>query len=97
MIRSSSDHDVFSWIYKTYKYFLAVEKYDIIMATENIICFEILTQEFDTLFDYTFQEGSKLKLLNINIIKNKYGISIDQTDHIIKKIIQEYWGTKTKE
>ena len=38
----------------------------------------------------------KLKLLNINIIQGKYVISIDQTDHIIKNIIQEYWVTKTK-
>ena len=59
------------------------------MVTEHIICFEILTQEFDTLFDYTFQEGSKIKLLNINIIQGKYGISIDQTYHIMKNIIQE--------
>ena len=53
-------------------------------------------QEFDNLFDYTFQEGEKLKLLNINIIQSKYGISIDQTDHIMKNIIQEYWGTNKK-
>ena len=26
-----------------------------------------------------------------------YGIGIDQKDHIIKNIIQGYWGTKTKE
>ena len=54
------------------------------MAKENIICFERITQEFYTLFDYTFQEGSKIKLLNINTIQGKYGISIDQTDHIMK-------------
>ena len=64
------------------------------MATENKICFEILVQEFDTLFDYTLQEGSKLKLLDINIVQGKYGISIDQTDHIMKNFIQEYWGGK---
>ena len=44
-----------------------------------MICFEILTQEFDTLFDYKLQESAKLKLLNITIIQIKYGISIDQT------------------
>ena len=60
------------------------------MATENMICFERLTKEFDTLFDYTFQEVSKLKLLNIKTIQSKYGISIDQTYHIMKNIIQEY-------
>ena len=54
------------------------------MTTDNRICFERLTQKFDTLFDYSFEEVSKLKLLNINMIKMKYGISIEQKDHIIK-------------
>ena len=30
------------------------------------------------------------------MIQSKYGISIEQTDHIMKNIIQEYWVTKTK-
>ena len=46
----------------------------------------------NALFDYTFQEGKKLKLLNINIIKISHDISINYTDNIIKNIIQEYWG-----
>ena len=58
------------------------------MATENVIFIERLTQLFDTLVDYNFQKGSKLKLLNINIIQSKYDISIDQTDHTMKNIIQ---------
>ena len=41
-------------------------------------------QEFDTIFDYTFQKGPKLKLLNIKIIQGKYGIDIEQTDQIMK-------------
>ena len=44
MIRRSSDHAVFSWFYKNYKYFLDVETDDILMATENILFFERLTQ-----------------------------------------------------
>ena len=55
IIRSSSDHAVFSWVYINYKFFLVYDTDDIIMATHNIICFEILMQEFDTLFDHTFQ------------------------------------------
>ena len=66
------------------------------MATKNIICFEKLTKEFDILFDYTFQEGSKLKLLKIKIIQSKYGVIIDQKYHIMIKVIQEYWGTKKR-
>ena len=54
MIRSSSDHAVFSWIYKNYEYFLAVKTDDIFMETQNIIFFEILMQEFNTLLDYKF-------------------------------------------
>ena len=55
------------------------------MITHNTILFEILTKTFDTMFDYTFKEGAKLKLLNINIIQSKHDINIDQTDHINKR------------
>ena len=58
------------------------------METENIIFFEISTQEYENIFDHTFQEGSKLKLLNINIILGKYVISTDQAYQIKKSIIQ---------
>ena len=49
------------------------------METHNIICFERMTKEFDTIFDYTFQEESKLKLFNITMIQSEHGINIDQT------------------
>ena len=78
------------------KSFLAVEIDDILMETQNMIYFEISLWEFDTLFEYIFQEVPKLKNLNINIIQIEYAISIDQTEHIIKNIIQEYWVTNTK-
>ena len=68
MIISSSEHAFFSWTYKTYKLILSVDTYDIIMATQNIILFERLTKDFDTLFDFNFKEGSKLKLLSITMI-----------------------------
>ena len=55
MIRSSSDYAIFSWVYKTYKSFLAFETDDILMAIVNIIWFEIIAQDSDTLFEYTFQ------------------------------------------
>ena len=58
------------------------------METQSSIWFEIQIQWFETLFEYTFQERQKLKILNINIIQIEYGISIDQTYHIIKNIIK---------
>ena len=66
------------------------------MTEENRICFERLAQEFDTLFDYNFQEVQKLNLLNISIIQSKYGISIYQTDHIIKVLFNNIGGKREK-
>ena len=45
-------------------------------------------QGFDALFGYTVQEWPKQNLLNIKIIQSEHIISIDQTDNIIKNIIQ---------
>ena len=69
MIRSSSDHAVFSLVYINYKSFLDVETNFILMETHTMIFFEGLMQEFDTIFYYTFQEGPNLNLLDINIIQ----------------------------
>ena len=94
MIKSLSDHAVFSWIYKTFKSFLAVDTYDLLVATQNRIFLERLIKEFDNMFYYNSQEGAKLKLLNITIILSEHAISIGQTNHIINEIIHEFWGTK---
>ena len=32
----------------------------------------------------------------MNIIQSENGIIIDQTDYVIKNIIQKYWVTKTR-
>ena len=65
MISSSYEYDVFTWTYQTYKYICTLETNDILMDTQHRVLFEILTQEFDTLYDYTFQEVAKLNLLNL--------------------------------
>ena len=56
-------------------------------GNREYIFFEILTQEFGTIFDYIFQEIPTLKLLNISIIQGKYVISIYQKYHIIKILL----------
>ena len=40
------------------------------MAAQKKFLFERATQEFDTYFDYTFQEGPNINLLNITLIKS---------------------------
>ena len=71
-----------------YKSFLEVDTDDIIVETQNMICFERLMQEFDSIFGYTLQEGQKLELFKIIIIQSEHGISIDQKGNIIKNTIQ---------
>ena len=63
-----------------------VDTDEILIATHNRILFEIWMQEFGDLFDYTFQEGPKLNILNIYMIQSEHGISINQKDHIITNI-----------
>ena len=95
MIRSSSDHAVFLWVYNNYKPFLAVETYDILMAKENIICFERTTQEFDTIFDYTSQEVSNLKPSKLTLLKVNMASLL--TIHIIsRRILFKSIGDKKK-
>ena len=54
------------------------------------IFFEILKQEFDTVLDFTFQEGPNLNLHNIYINQIKFGFCILETYHTMKRIIQMY-------
>ena len=49
------------------KSILLVEIYYILMETKYRIFFEILTQEFDIIFDYNLQSGPKIELLSITI------------------------------
>ena len=49
------------------------------MATHNMILFERITKYPAALFDYAFQEGTKINCLNITIFQIVYGIIIDQT------------------
>ena len=43
------------------------------------------------MFDYIFQEGRHLNILNLSIIQIKCEIIIHQKYHIIKNILEEYW------
>ena len=86
---------IMSWLTKINFYHCKNDQ-NILLSCCNRFVIERLTQEFDTPFEYNLQKESKLKPLNIDIIQSKYDISVDQTYHIMKNIIQEYWGTKMK-
>ena len=64
------------------------------MANQRRDDFDCLCQEFNTISDYIFQDGLHLKLIYLSIFHIKYIISIDQTEHIIKIILDKYWKGK---
>jgi len=88
---------VFSWTYKNYKSLLALATDDILIATQHKTCVDRHRSELDDMFDYTFKQGNVLKFLNIRIIQSIHGISIDQTEHIIKTIVNAYWKDTPRE
>lgn len=102
MIRSTCDHGIFTWNYKgddtlatnqtiNHKAIICLATDDILIFTNNIICYQRIRMSFDPLFDYSYQQGPLLKFLNMRIIQSNHGISIDQTNHIQKNILQDYW------
>ena len=71
MIRKFSNNAVFDWDYKTYKPFFLVDTDNILMATKHVTFFEKMTQEFETLFDYTVNNVIADKNVITNVM-NKY-------------------------
>jgi hypothetical protein len=43
------------------------------------------------LFDFTLQEGAILRFLNLQIVQIPVGISINQTECIVKTILEPYF------
>ena len=103
MKHSSSDYGVFTWTYTgddTIKPTNSVQHHailclatdDILMWTDNTSCFHRLRLALDSVLEYTFQDGPVLKFLNIRIVQSNHGISLDQTQHIVSNILDDYWN-----
>ena len=48
-----------------------------------------LLDKFGDLFSFKVKRGIELQFLNFRIIQSEQGISIDQTNHIIQKIMND--------
>ena len=60
-----------------------------LLSTQPRSLFEHLHQELEIIFNYTYQEVSKLKLLNLIIIQIKYRIVIYHMDNIVHNILDK--------
>lgn len=82
------------WTYNKFKSLIALATDDNLVATQHQSCVDKIRATIDDMFDYTYNTGTQLKFLNLNIIQSSFGISIDQTQHIQKNVIDEYWKDK---
>ena len=96
---------MFSWIYTgddtlapkdscRYKGIICLATDDILLIAENKILFSRLKLEFDSCFKFTTQDGPIIRFLNFRIIQSHHGISIDQTEHTLQNILDDYWRDK---
>jgi hypothetical protein len=93
MVCSSSDHGDFTWTIHRESIYLALATDDILVCSKTCTLFQLLKQALEKLFDLTCAEGSKIKLLNLQIVQSHAGISFDQTDHVHLTILEEYFRT----
>ena len=69
---------------------------DIIDMSKSEWPIDKLQNRFGDLFSFKIKRGIELQFLNSRIIQSEYGISIDQTDHIIKSILDKYFDKDEK-
>jgi hypothetical protein len=91
MIRCSCDHGVFIWNLPTETCYTALETDDLLFLSKTRAPFLQLKQELEKLFDLTICEGNVLKFLNLRIVQSPARISFDQTQHIQRTILSEYF------
>jgi hypothetical protein len=93
MIRTSTEHGVFTWSFN------GIEQCYLVLATDDILflyktrtTFLTLRRELEKLFDLTVSEGSVLKFLNLHIVQSLAGISFDQMHHIHNNLLAKYFA-----
>ena len=73
------------------------------LATDDMLYMSIsegplnqVLNRFGDFFSFKVKRGTELQFLNFRIIQSEHGISIDQTNHIIKSILKEYFDKDEK-
>jgi len=91
MIRCSCDHGIFIWHLSDETCYIALETDDLLFLSKTRQPFLRLKAELEKLFDLTVCEGTILKFLNLRIVQSPSGVSFDQTQHIQRTILSEYF------
>lgn len=97
MTEGNPDKGTFVWRKDKEIMLICVETDDLLISYSSFRLVQLLENELKKLFKYTKEEGTVLKFLNFRIIQSEHGISIDQTKHIIKEVLNPYWSNKNRD
>ena len=96
MVANTICKGIFIWKQDDILAYLILATDDILFATNTTKAVHLLETAFHKYFSFTMRKGSELSFLNFRIIQRKHGISIDQSNHIKQKILDEYFPTPIK-
>ena len=75
----------------------------LILATDGILFMskheeplQELLDTFGEVFSFKIKRGIELQFLNFRIIQSEHGISIDQANHILQSILNDYFDKNEK-
>ena len=91
MIPNTICKGVFMWNSDNHKAMVCVATDDILLWSTHEILYKRLVEKFNNYFKFTHRTGQELSFLNFRIIQSEYGISIDQTLHIKKSVLDPYF------
>ena len=92
---TSIDNGVFALVEGDDMMFLAVETDDLLISTNSERLTTKVVTAIKSAFDITLQTGDVIKYLNYNIVQSTFGISMDQTAHILD-LADTYLGKDNK-
>ena len=91
MVPNTICKGVFMWNSDGHKAMICVATDDILLWSTHEILYKRLVEKFNNYFKFTHRTGQELSFLNFRIIQSKFGISIDQTLHIKKSVLDPYF------
>ena len=88
----SIDTGLFAFTYKgKHPVLLCTETDDFLMATDYVEAYCYVSDHLKEAFGITIQSGERINYLNFRILQSKYGISIDQIDHILDLLAKIFY------
>ena len=86
------------WVYlkNNQTAYLILATDDILYMSTHEVPLQELLDKFGDFFSFKIKRGIELQFLNFRIIQSEHGISIDQTNHILQSVLNDYFDKNEK-